>query len=96
MTLAKHARNSALIALLLAATALTAVAAHAEQDTFLEGPGDTFYIDQDNPDQDPKYDTDDPKYDEMDDLDHEDDDETEGYSRQSFMPPNHRIETFWI
>lgn len=95
MTLAKHCRNAALMTLLLAATAMGIVEARAEQDTFLEGPGDTFYIDQDNPDQDPKYDTDDPKYDEMDDLDHDEDDEG-GYDRQSFVPPHQRLETFWI
>ncbi|MNN65399.1 hypothetical protein D3C81_1808980 [compost metagenome] len=77
---------------------LTAVTAYAEQDTFLTGPEDTFHIDQDGPDQDPKYDTDDPKYDEMDDLDHEDeeDEDTSSKASQTLYAPNHRIETFWI
>lgn len=99
MTLAKHTRNSALIALLTAATVLVAVAAHAEQDTFLNGPDDTFYIDQDGPDQDPRYDEDDPKYDELNDLDHEEDDSEEdssARSSQTLYAPIHRIETFWI
>lgn len=92
MRIAKLAQRSAIIALLLAASALYAVtAAHADesQDTFLNGPDDTFTIDQDGPDQDPKYDTDDPKYDEMDDLDHDEDPQTINQTIDS-------IETFWI
>lgn len=101
MTLSKLCRATAIVTLLLAASVLSAVAVKADddRDTFLENPGDTWHIDRDDPDQDPKYDTDDPKYDEMDDLDHDSDDRDErdsGYSRQSYIPPSHRQEKLWI
>lgn len=95
MRIAKLAQNAAIITLLLAASALYAVAVKADedQDTFLNGPDDTFTIDKDGPDQDPKYDEDDPKYDEMDDLDHDDDPRPR---KQSMYRPIDRIETLWI
>lgn len=95
MRISKLAQHTAIVTLLLAASALYAIAAKAEdQDTFLMGPDDTFTIDKDGPDQDPKYDTDDPKYDEMDDLDHDDDEPRP--RKQSMYRPIDRIETLWI
>lgn len=96
MRLSKLTQLVSIAALLLAASAITAIEVRAEEpDTFLEGPGDTFHIDKDEPDQDPMYDTDDPVYDEMDDLDHEER-QDDGYDRQSFTSPNKRVETFVI
>ena len=95
MRIAKLAQTTAIVTLLLAASAMCALSARADQDTFLNGPDDTFTIDQDGPDQDPKYDEDDPKYDEMDDLDHEEEDEARPH-KQSMHRPIDRIETFWI
>lgn len=97
MTLSKLCQTTAIITLMLASAVLSTVAARADddRDTFLTNPDDTFHIDRDEPDQDPKYDTDDPKYDEMDDLDHESRDDS-SYDRQSFVSPSQRVETFYL
>lgn len=95
MRTAKLAQTTAILTLMIAASVMCAVSAKADQDTFLMGPDDTFTIDKDGPDQDPKYDTDDPKYDEMDDLDHEDEDEG-SYEAQSLHQPINHTEIFWI
>lgn len=96
MRVSKLAQISAIVALLLAAAVMSAIAAHADddRDTFSTNPDDTFYIDQDGPDQDKRYDTDDPKYDEMDDLDH--DECCDEDSSQTLHLPLKQIETFWI